>query len=86
MCKLSLVEIEQGKNLKDRIKMTMPLKRAYVTANVFLSIDKRFYCNNIIIHEACPISGLTCNQFDGMIFCISFLGQNGEVDPDGDCI
>ena len=33
--KLSLSDESQGKNLKDRIKMTMPLKQAYVTVNVF---------------------------------------------------
>ena len=84
--KLSLSDDEVGKSLRTRIKMTMPLKREWVTENVFSRIDKRFYRNNMIIHEACPISGLSPTQFDGMNFCISFLTQNGDVDHDGNHI
>ena len=84
--KLSLSDDEVGKSLRTRIKMTMPLKREYVTENVYSRIDKRFYRSNLIIHEACPISGLSPTQFDGMNFCISFLTQNGDVDHDGDHI
>ena len=84
--KLSLSNDEVGKSLKSRIKMTMPLKREYVTENVFSRIDKRFYRSNMIIHAASPISGMTPTQVDGMNFCISFLTQNGNVDHDGDHI
>ena len=84
--KLSLNDDEVRKSLRTRIKMTMPLKREWVTENVFSRIDKRFYRSNLIIHEACPISGLSPTQFDGMNFCISFLTQNGDVDHDGDHI
>ena len=86
MYKLSLSDEAHGQNLKDRIKMIIPSRRAYVTENVFSRIDKRFYRSNIIIHEANPISGLTYTQFDGLNFCIIFLRQNGDVDRDGDCI
>jgi len=86
MYKLSLFDDTQGQNLKNRIKMTMLLRQEFVTENVFSRIDKRFYCSNIIIHEASPISGLTIYQFDGLNFCISFLGQHGDVHPDGGCI
>ena len=71
--KLSLNDDEVRKSLRTRIKMTMPLKREWVTENVFSRIDKRFYRNNMIIHEACPISGMTPTQVDGMNFCINFL-------------
>jgi len=66
--------------------MTMLLRQEYVTENVFLRIDKQIYRSNMIIHEASPISGMTPTQFDGMNFRISFLGQNGDVDHDGDRI
>ena len=84
MYKLSLSDEAQGKNLKDRIKTTMPLKRGFVTENVFSRIDKRFYRSNMIIHAASPISGMSPTQFDGMNFCISFLTKNGDVDHDGE--
>jgi len=84
--KLSLSDDEEGKSLKNRIKMTMPLKQEWVTENVFSRIDKRFYRSNMIIHAASPISGMTPTQLDGMNFCISFLTKNGDVDHDGDHI
>jgi len=41
--KLSLNDDEVRKSLRTRIKMTMPLKREYVTENVFSRIDKWFF-------------------------------------------
>ena len=72
---LSTVNININKSLKDRLRISMPVALVGGKGSCFSATDRRFKHSNFIIHEACLVNGLPCNQMEGLNFCITFLDK-----------
>jgi len=68
--------------LKDRLKVTMPVTTEFAAGLVFGVVDSKMKNANFIIHEASLIVGLACDHIEHLNYRITFLDKFAN-DVDG---
>ena len=61
--------------VKDRLRVTMPVATELATGLVFGTLDSRFKNANFIIHEASLIAGLPCDHIEHLNYRITFFDK-----------
>ena len=61
--------------LKDRLRVTMPVATEIASGLVFGTLDSRFKNANFIIHEASLIAGLRCDHIEHLNYQITFFDK-----------